>query len=255
MPSELSQGLEDEEAAGGAAPPPALAEGEPSTITEAQARYGTPVCLPGRDPCYDHVVFPTSGAYGMNIKQDGIIKDSDYQLLFKGRFETGDAAKAPREVAADQVLSWAGVTSVDDKFGFLHDLKGKSFTKKPVSLQSFLTFLESNQKVRVQMAMHKLEKDKVSKKYQVSPLKDISFKILPIDNTHREKPTDQNAASYLKVKDLKDHPRLVVYPRWKYSEAKNTCEAARPALYFKESMRVKAGTYLPLITPSVPGPA
>ena len=68
-------------------------EGDARTLTEAQAKYGSPTIILSNNPIIEHVIFPTTGAYGWNIKEDGIIGIGEYLLLFKGSFESGEAAQ------------------------------------------------------------------------------------------------------------------------------------------------------------------
>jgi hypothetical protein len=75
-----------------AAPVP-TSEGDARTLTEAQAKYGSPTIILSKNPIFEHVIFPTTGAYGWNIKEDGIIGVGEYLLLFKGSFESGEAAQ------------------------------------------------------------------------------------------------------------------------------------------------------------------
>ena len=118
-------------------------------------------------------------------------------------------------------LPWAGVTNMDDLYSFTHDIKGKTFTKKPTSLMSFITFLENNSKVKANLQMHKMVKDRTTKEWSVTPDKDCTFVVKPLDVSKKEKPSDQNAGSYLKVNNLKDNPRIGAVMRWKCARSKS----------------------------------
>lgn len=111
-------------------------------------------------------------------------------------------------------LPWGGATSMDDLYSFTHDLKGKTFTKKPTSLMSFITFLENNSKVKASLLMHKMLKDKSTKVWSVTPDKECLFVVKPIDVSKKEKPSDQNAGSYIKVPNM-DNQKIGAVMRWR----------------------------------------
>ena len=125
---------------------------DPNTLAEAQAKNGAPIIIPDKSGTYDHVFFPDTGAYALNIKQDCQIKDSDYLVLIKGTFETGEPAKTIKEEKKLEFLPWDGISSMDDKSSFTHDIKGKAFPKGPVPLSQFVSFLETNGKVKVMVS-------------------------------------------------------------------------------------------------------
>ena len=120
----------------------------PSTLTEAQAKYGAPVIIPDKEGWYDHVFFPDTGAYALSIKQDCQIRANDYLVLIKGTFETGEPAKTIRDEKKLDYLDWEGANNMDDKYSFTHDIKGKQFKKGPTSLGEFVRFLETCGKVK-----------------------------------------------------------------------------------------------------------
>lgn len=185
---------------------------DPRTLAEAQVKNGPPVIIPNKDGMYDHVFFPDTGAYALIVKADTVISDADYLVLIKGTFESGEGAKNIKE---DTCLSWHGVNGMDELYAFAHDLKGKSFPKKPSSLLSFIKFLEQNEKVKVTLLMHKMVKDKNTKEWSVTPEKECAFVVKPIDTAKKEKPSDQNAGSYVKVSNLMDNSKIAFFMRWR----------------------------------------
>ena len=200
---------------------------DPKTLAEAQVKNGAPVIIPNKDGMYDHVFFPDTGAYALHIKQDTVISDHDYLVLIKGSFETGETAKTIKEENKMSCLPWAGATSMNDMYSFTHDLKGKTFPKKPSSLMSFIAFLETNSKVKVSLLMHKMSKDKTTKDWAVNPDKECLFVVKPIDIAKKEKPSDQNAGSYVKVQNAIDNPKIGAFMRWRFcgpGSLGNPCE-------------------------------
>jgi hypothetical protein len=288
-PSSKDEDLEEEQLAA----PPSQIEGQTHTFTEAQSKYGAPQVFPSKSKVYDNVVFPDAGAYGVLVKEDGVIGTGQHLLLLKGVFETGDKAQQvlvsvpvwllrpsreipsctrppnpphlPRvilvcvracsrgllQALADpgvQTWTWEGLTSMDNVCIFAHDIPKATFPRKPSKLSEFVTWLEQNQKVRMTCDMHAMVKK--GKVWSIKPDKKLTYKVLGLDESHKEKPSDQNAGSLLKVSDIMKDKRLIIRPRMRYVTKRNAFEAQRPGIYLKEPMRVRKGMWVPLVIPT-----
>ena len=130
-------------------------------------------------------------------------------------------------------LLFAGVTSMDDLYSFSHDIKGTTFTNKPTSLRSFITFLENNSKVKVNLLMHKMVRDRTTKEWSVTPNRHCTFVVKPIDVSKKEKPSCQNAGSHIKVANLTDNWRIGAFMRWRWARSKSATHSKNPMLFYK----------------------
>ena len=89
--------------------------------------------------------------------------------------------------AADgsQTWKWSGFTSMDDVCVMTHDIPKATFPRKASKLTDMVTWLEQNQKVRMTCDMHNLAKK--GKVWSIKPEKKIIFKVLGLDESHKEK--------------------------------------------------------------------
>ena len=186
-----------------------------------------------------------------------------------------------------QTWNWGGFTRMDDICMFSHDIPKATFTRKPSKLSDIVTWLEQNQKVRMTCDMHVMVKK--GKVWSIKSEKQFVYKLLGLDESHKEKPSDQNAGSLLKasriqakqydavpraspatwanrrkrhaldarrryclhleVSDVMKDPRLIIRPRIRYVTKRNAFENQRPGIYLKEPTRVRKGMWLPFVTP------
>ena len=93
--------------------------------------------------------------------------------------------------------NWPGLKSMDDLCHFTHDIPKAHFPKKGSKVIDFVSWLEQNQKVRMTCDLHMMVKK--GKVWSIKPDKQFVYKVLNLDESHKEKPSDQNAGSLLKV--------------------------------------------------------
>ena len=80
---------------------------------------------------------------------------------------------------------------------FSHDIPKATFSRKPSKLIECITWLEQNQKVRVTCDFHLMVKK--AKVWSIKPEKQLVYKVYGLDESHKEKASDQNAGSLLKA--------------------------------------------------------
>jgi hypothetical protein len=103
----------------------------------------------------------------------------------------------------------------------------------------------SSPKVKPELSMHNLTKNK-DKEWVVAPKRPCAFTVVQLETAKKEKPSDQNGGSYVKLAHLEGNTKIMLCFRWKYTDKKHVIEPLRPGLFLKTAMRVKAGTFIPL---------
>jgi hypothetical protein len=96
---------------------------EPRTLAEASLKHGPPVIVPHKDGVFDHVFYPNTGAYALNVKTDGTVTDTDFLVLVKGKFESSDNVQELKDKGGPSLVKWDGIQSVNEEYSFSHDIK------------------------------------------------------------------------------------------------------------------------------------
>jgi hypothetical protein len=234
---------EPEEPQEPAAEVPKIADGAPKSLEQAQTAWGAAVIIAGKKPFYEIAFFP-NGRVAIVAKESGVVLCAEPLTLVKGRFLTGPAVAKAETEEGTTLLPWQGFTSMSDEMSFQHDIKGKSFPKKVCKTSEVFDWLEKNEKVRVTLAEHTVEKKGEIR--TITPNVPVRYQIMALNVGRNEVASDQNMGYLLKVPEVEQSSMLKYVMRFKYVCKGNAMTPTRPAVFLKRPLRMEKGSFCPL---------
>ena len=115
---------------------------------------------------------------------------------------------------------------------------------KPISMQSFLRYLESNKQHNISMANHQIKRQSDGT-YNISPEDTCKYVVTSVSG--KDKPTTQNVVNFLDIDTVEASPLLRLVMRVKYVEKRRTIEPGRFALFLKKPIRLIANKLVRLL--------
>ena len=128
-----------------------------------------------------------------------------------------------------------------------------AFPQSPLPLRTFLNYLGHNKEVSVKLFNHSIEKGKAEPvenegeststvPWKVTQTTPVAFQILKPET--REKVSDANAGSFLKMEDVKKSTAVRVVPKAQYVLKKRTIRPGKLSLFSQKAWRVTEGTFV-----------
>lgn len=115
---------------------------------------------------------------------------------------------------------------------------------KPITVQSFLRYLETNKQHNVAMANHQVQR-KEDGSYQIN--KEDTCKYIVTSLSGKDKPSSQNMVNLLDLDAIQASPLLKLVMRVKYVEKRRSIEPGRFALFLQKPIRLIANKLVRLL--------
>lgn len=184
------------------------------------------------------MIVTSDGHLYLSALEDVTVGTHEPLSLIRGKYKVGQQAKALMEEGKQWYL-WALRSDQELVCCTTTPAFATKYPQNPLPLSSFLKYLETNGKVKVQLITHDLTKDPASNTWHVQATETV---VLASGKADCPANVQSLAGNLVDPSFVKDSSHLQVVHRLTYVEAKHQIESGLPGIHLKRPIRLPKGS-------------